>query len=90
LLKGLNKEQVAYLLTIKSAYRTPQAMIDSARAFPEVLMSSNDPTVSDQTTHEMLKVKFCIAIAGWSAHIAGMTASETSTPVIALPAESSA
>lgn len=38
---------------------------------------------------EANKFKVCIAAAGGSAHLAGMTASETSVPVVALPVESS-
>jgi phosphoribosylaminoimidazole carboxylase PurE protein len=53
-----------------------------------------------RTPHEMMRaaaelgveneVKVCIAAAGGSAHIAGMTASETSIPVIGLPVTDSA
>ena len=87
LLKNLNKEWVQYILTINSAHRTPQAMIDSAKSFPEIKIPDWLKIVEYRIQN---KIKISIAIAWGSAHIAGMTASETSTPVIALPVESSA
>lgn len=83
----LNKKWVEYIITINSAHRTPHAMIDSAKVFPEIKipdwLNPKDYRIEN-------KIKVSIAIAGGSAHIAWMTASETSTPVIALPVESSA
>jgi len=87
LLKNLNKEWVQYILTINSAHRTPQAMIDSAKSFPEIKIPD---WLKIEEYKIQNKIKISIAIAWGSAHIAGMTASETSTPVIALPVESSA
>ncbi len=87
LLKLLNEKKIQYILTIKSAHRTPQAMIDSAKAFPKILLS---PEVLKEVSAVKFNVIACIAIAWGSAHIAWMTASETSIPVIALPVESSA
>ena len=87
LLKNLNKKWVQYILTINSAHRTPQAMIDSAKSFPEIKIPD---WLKIEEYKIQNKIKISIAIAWGSAHIAGMTASETSTPVIALPVESSA
>lgn len=77
----------SYLLAVYSAHRTPQSMINSAKLFPEI----NIPEwISKQIQVIKSKIKLCVAIAGGSAHIAWMTASETSTPIIALPVESTA
>jgi 5-(carboxyamino)imidazole ribonucleotide mutase len=91
LLKNLNKEWVQYILTINSAHRTAQAMIDSAKAFPEIKIP-NWLNIEEYRVENKIKISIAIACAiAWSsAHIAGMTASETSTPIIALPVKSSA
>jgi hypothetical protein len=74
-------------------------MAELARAFPNVIIqredddSDTDPLLGEDDTAlenaDKLKVILCIAAAGGSAHIAGMTASETEIPVIAFPVPSS-
>jgi phosphoribosylcarboxyaminoimidazole (NCAIR) mutase len=79
------------LVRIASAHRTPEAMAEIARAFPEVLIiceNDKEATVMNQddlAMNQRLHVITSIACAGWSAHIAGMTASETETPVTGYP-----
>ncbi len=85
-LDGLKKANIPYILRILSAHRTPQDMMETAQAFPETLLPHDIRGAIDMSN---LRVKFCVAAAGGSAHIAGMTASETQTPVIALPVPSS-
>ena len=85
-INSFKEKNVPYILRILSAHRTPQNMMETAQAFPKVLLPKNIQEVIDVSN---LRVKFCIACAGGSAHIAGMTASETQTPIIALPVPSS-
>ena len=85
-INSFKEKNVPYILRILSAHRTPQNMMERAQAFPKVLLPKNIQEVIDVSN---LRVKFCIACAGGSAHIAGMTASETQTPIIALPVPSS-
>ncbi len=83
------------LVRIASAHRTPEAMAELARAFPNVLESLESDNTFKNVTPEViavagrLQVVICIAAAGGSAHIAGMTASETEIPVLAFPVPSS-
>lgn len=85
-LDGLKEEHIPYILRILSAHRTSEDMAETAQTFPETLLPPGIRGVIDISN---LRTKFCIAAAGGSAHIAGMTASETQTPVIALPVKSS-
>lgn len=81
-------------MRIASAHRTPEAMAELARAFPNVLESLESDNTFKNVTPEViavagrLQVVICIAAAGGSAHIAGMTASETEVPVIGYPVPS--
>lgn len=83
------------LVRIASAHRTPEAMTALAHSFPNVLVSLEndgeyktvDPEI--QEVANRLQIITCIAAAGGSAHIAGMTASETEVPVLAFPVPSS-
>lgn len=86
LLNGLRENDIPYILTIKSAHRTPDAMIKSAQAFPNIWLPENLQDTHDTTNK---KIQICLAAAWGSAHIAGMTAAETSTPVIAIPLSAS-
>lgn len=94
MLKGLWDYPI--LVRIASAHRTPEAMMEIAKAFPNVLVSfewedTDFTKVSPEARAlcERLEIVTCIAAAGWSAHIAGMTASDTQIPVIGFPVPSS-
>ncbi len=87
LLQNLTKKNIKYILTIKSAHRTPELMSKAAQAFPTLVVPEAISKQIDTTKYE---IAVCIAAAGWAAHIAGMTAAETYVPVIALPVASSA
>ena len=83
----LREVHIPYWLTILSAHRTPNDMAESARTLPNILLHHELRRVVDIT---WLRVKFATWAAWGSAHIAGMSASETQTPFIALPVISSA
>jgi len=83
------------LVRIASAHRTPDAMVQLAKSFPNVQVSlegedENYTQVSEDSRElcKRLNIVTCIAAAGWSAHIAGMTASDTHIPVIWYPVPS--
>jgi len=78
----LKQEKIPVLKRILSAHRTPDKMAQAAKNFPSV-------TVPSMIQNTKLNIKLCFAAAGWSAHIAGMTAAETNIPVIAVPVEDS-
>ena len=81
------------LVRIASAHRTPEAMVTIAKGFPEVILQLSGESLKFSEDEvglaNKLKVIACIACAWWSAHIAGMTASETNIPVLAFPVPSS-
>lgn len=84
------------LVRIASAHRTTDAMIAFAKSFPNVQVSLEweDPdwtqvSAESRDICKKLNVVACIAAAWWSAHIAGMTASDTHIPVIGYPVPSS-
>jgi len=85
-LDGLREANLPYVLRVLSAHRTPDHMSETAQSFPEIKVPKTIKSIMDLNN---LRVKFCIAAAGGSAHIAGMTAAETQTPLIALPVPSS-
>lgn len=84
-LDGLKAQNIPYILRILSAHRTPEDMAQAAQDFPNIALP---PSIQWALSLGNARVKLCIAAAWWSAHIAGMTASETQTPVIALPVPS--
>lgn len=86
LIDQLRESNITVLVRILSAHRTPEAMAQAAKNFPEVQFVWVD-NIIDQS---QLDIALCFAAAGWSAHIAGMTASETNIPVIAIPVASTA
>lgn len=86
LLTEFTNNNIKYILTIKSAHRTPDLMAEAAKAFPDLLLPIELLSEIDSTRY---KIKVCIAWAWWAAHIAWMTASETTIPVIALSLVSS-
>lgn len=82
LLDWLTEQKVLVLERILSAHRTPDRMAEAAKNFPGV----NIPWVLENTK---LQIALCFAAAWGAAHIAGMTAAETNTPIIAVPVEDS-
>lgn len=78
----LKQENILVLKRILSAHRTPDKMEQAAKSFPSVSV----PWLINNTN---LNIRLCFAAAGWSAHIAGMTAAPTNIPVIAIPVEDS-
>ena len=86
-LEVLRSRNIAYYLDILSAHRNPKAMAEVAKHFPKLLLHSSLQKVMDVT---WVRVQFAVGAAWGSAHIAGMSASETQVPFLALPVISSA
>lgn len=78
----LEEQEIPVIKRILSAHRTPEKMEQAAKNFPSV----NIPWLINNTK---INIILCFAAAGWSAHIAGMTAAPTNIPVIAIPVEDS-